>query len=234
VRLQGVVKLWKGDRHFGIVEANKEEFLAVSSSVPENSLGQRYLVAGELCDFDVGSTKSRKGYRNAVNISLPWRVPETEVADLSRYREYVTVEYWLAAKRFGFANRELGGGLFIPAREIITEGIQELGTGSVLWTRIARPKPGERTWSAADACILEQDEDGEWRIKPLLPGREEILEQENEVETEQAAPEEVETGIVGVALQKAIASKAESFVGRYKGKKLREISQTLIGDRKND
>jgi hypothetical protein len=233
MRLQGIVKLWKGDRHFGIVEANREEFLAVSSSVPENCLGQRYLIPGELVDFEVGSTTSRKGYRNAVDINTPLRAPEAdEVADLTRYREYVRLETWIAGKRFGFANRELGGGLFVPARQIITEGIQELGTGSVLWTRIAPPRNGERTWSAVEACILEQDENGDWRIKPLLPGKEHILEQENEVETEQAAPEEVETGIVGVALQKAIASKAESFVGRCKGKKLREISKTLIGDRK--
>jgi hypothetical protein len=148
--------------HAYVVAADGASYLALSSNVVENEVGQRFFVEGEEVDFD--PMENTRGPRSlAINITPRNR----EHICRKDYRETATLISWDGTK--GAARRPIGQDqLWVEVQNISTLGVETLKPGSQIYCRVAPPlKPGQR-WRALDCeiVIMETEEEVATDVEP--------------------------------------------------------------------
>src|SRR5258708_6235529 len=104
----GKVSSFSDLRFFGVINysSNRKQasVLAFGKSIEPDNLGRRYLISGETVSFRLISGKKNK----AVDV-MPIDRPAVELSD--DYHEEITLVTWNG--EYGFADRALGGRLFV-------------------------------------------------------------------------------------------------------------------------
>ena len=172
-RIKGVVTQWNDAKRFGILlDLFNRKFLAFPDDIPRDSVGRRYLKEGERVLFSPDQKEDARAEPESRN-QTPVRA--RKIFFLSRplyehlpadYQEFVSVETWHG--NWGIARRPLGGRLYLAREEIISQGVEDIEPGKVLWTKVAPPKrfsgkaPRENDhWRAVEIEVCGYDPQGQ-------------------------------------------------------------------------